>query len=128
MGVGSRVVIVVLSIIALNTVLGLVDERIPRMLLGALMMGFLTWAAFTAARPPAATAGRPSGVGERRKSHALRHRVDEFLKNVRRLHAIAQDAREGHVSRELADKALAEIERQLEELLKQIEDLAGRAA
>lgn len=125
---GSRLFIVVLSVVALSAILGLVEALIPRMILGALVMGFLTWSAYTSASQPRTMAGPPSGVRERRRNHTLRHRVNEFLRGVRRLDGIARDTREGFVKKETAEKALAEIDRGLHELARQIRFLAGRAA
>ena len=125
---GGRVFIIVLSIVALSAILGLVEDLIPRMALGAVVMGFLTWSAYTSASQPGLAAGPPSGLRERRRNHTLRRRVDEFLRGVRRLDGIARDTREGFVTQETAEKALSEIDRGLHELARQIRFLAGRAA
>ncbi|MGH7544641.1 MAG: hypothetical protein ACREKI_00500 [Gemmatimonadota bacterium] len=124
---GSRNFIVFLSILALGVILGLVEQTIPRIVLGVVVMGFLTWSAYTAASQPGKSLGPPAGIRERRKSHTLRHRVNEFLRDVRRLDAIAKDVSQGHVSRDTGDKALEEIEKRLHEVVKQIRNLAGRA-
>lgn len=124
---GSRNFIVVLSIVALGVILGLVEQTIPRIILGVVVMSFLTWSAFTAASQPRKSLGPPVGIRERRKSHTLRHRVNEFLRDVRRLDAIAKDVSQGHVSKETGDRALEEIEKRLHEVVKNIRNLAGRA-
>lgn len=124
---GSRLFIVILSIVALSAILGLVEQPIPRIILGALVIGFLTWSAYTSASQPAKGLGPPPGIRERRRSHTLRHRVNEFLRDVRRLDAIAKDVAQGHVSKETGDKALEEIEKRLHDLVKQMRGLAGRA-
>ena len=123
---GSRLLIVILSILALSAILGLVENPIHRIILGALIIGFLTWSAYTSASQPTKTSGPPPGIRERRKSHTLRHRVNEFLRDIRRLDAIAKDVSQGHVSKETGDKALEEIEKRLHEVVKQIRGLAGR--
>lgn len=123
---GSRLVIVVLSVLALSAILGLVEQPLGRVILGALVMGFLTWSAYTSASQPSKTIGPPAGIRERRRSHTLRHRVNELLRDVRRLDAIAKDIKAGHVSRETGDRALDEIEKRLHELVKQMRSLAGR--
>ncbi len=122
----SRLLIVVLSILALSAILGLVDNVLHRIIFGALVMGFLTWSAYTSATQPTKTVGPPPGIRERRKSHTLRHRVNEFLRDIRRLDAIAKDISQGHVSQDTGDKALDEIEKRLHELVKQMRGLAGR--
>lgn len=125
---GGRTFIVVLSIVTLSAILGLVEALIPRMLLGALVMGFLTWSAYTAASRPNERTGPPPGVRERRRNHTLRRRIDEFLRSVRRMDGIARDTREGFVRKETADRALLEIERTLNNLTRQIRALAGRTS
>lgn len=125
---GSRVFIVLLSILALSAILGLVEELIPRMVLGALVMGFLTWSAYTSASQPNGEMGPPPGVRERRRNHTLRRRVDEFLRNVRRMDGIARDTLQGHVSKDTGQRAITEIDRGLHDLARQIRQLAGRAA
>jgi hypothetical protein len=123
----GRTFIVVLSIVTLSAILGLVEAMIPRMVLGALVMGFLTWSAYTSASRPRGMAGPPPGVRERRRNHTLRRRIDEFLRSVRRMDGIARDTREGFVRKETADRALLEIERTLNDLTRQIRVLAGRS-
>jgi hypothetical protein len=123
---GSRLFIVGLSILALSAILGLVEQIVPRIVLGVIVMGFLTWSAYTSAAQPRKQAGPPPGIRERRKSHTLRHRVNEFLRDVRRLDAIAKDVAAGHVSKETGEKALDEIEKRLHDLVKQMRGLAGR--
>lgn len=125
---GSRLFIVALSILALSAILGLVDELIPRVLLGALVMGFLTWSAYTSASQPQTYLGPPPGIRERRRNQALRRRVDEFLRSVRRMDGIARDTREGFVRKETSERALAELDRGLHDLTRKMRDLAGRAA
>jgi hypothetical protein len=123
----TRLFIVALSILALSAILGLVDQLIPRVLLGALVMGFLTWSAYTSASQPQKHLGPPPGIRERRRNPALRRRVDEFLRSVRRMDGIARDTREGFVRKETSEAALSEIDRGLHNLTRQMRELAGRA-
>lgn len=122
----SRVFIAALSVLALSAILGLVDQPMPRVVLGALIMGFLTWSAYTSAPQPQKPLRPPLGFPERRKAHTLRLRVAEFLRGIRRLHAIARDVAAGHVSKETGEKAFDEIERQLHGLIRQMRSVAGR--
>lgn len=121
-----RLFIVGLSIVALSAILVLVEGIIPRILLGAVAMAFLTWSACTWGRQPRAQLGLPSGLRERRSKHVLRHRVNEFLRSVRRLDRIARGASEGNVTTGTAEDAISEIYRSLDDLTRQIRVLAGR--
>lgn len=118
--------IVALSIIALGAIIGLVESLIPRMLLAAVVTAILTGSAYTAGRPPRTRLGPPPGLPDRRSKHVLRHRVNEFIRSVRRLNRIARGTSEGHVSREAAENAIGEIYRSLDELTREIRVLAGR--
>jgi hypothetical protein len=123
---GSRITIIVLSILALSAVLGLVNDPLPRVFLGVLVIGFLIWSAGRSVET-VTTVGPPPGA-RKRTNHALRHRVDEFLKNVRRLHAIGLDSAAGHVPKPTGERAFEEIERVLHNLVGEIRQTAGQGA
>ncbi len=123
---GTRFVIAVLSAITLGAILAIVEEPTARMILGALVMGFLTWSAYTSASQPRIAHGPPSGVRERRNSHTLRHRVNEFLRGVRVLDALAHDTVSGRVPKETGEKVLGDAENRLHDLVREIRGLAGR--
>ncbi|MGH7545601.1 MAG: hypothetical protein ACREKI_05400 [Gemmatimonadota bacterium] len=115
-----------LSIVALAAVVGLVESLIPRMLFAAVAMTSLTWSAYTSGRRARTRSELPPGLRDRRTKHALRHRVNEFLRSVRRLDRIARGASEGHVSSGDAENAISEIYRSLDDLTRQIRVLAGK--
>lgn len=124
---GSRLTIIVLSVLALSAVLGLVNDPLPRVFLGALVIGFLMWS-FGGSVETVAPIGPPPGDRKPRTNYALRHRVDEFLKNVRRLHAIGLDSVEGRVPKPTGERALEEIERVMHGLVGEIRQTAGQGA
>ena len=115
-----------LSIVALGAIVGLVEGRTPRLFLAAVATAILTGSAYAAGRPPRARLGPPPGLPDRRSKHVLRHRVNEFIRSVRRLNRIARGTSEGQVSKGAAEDAIAEIYRSLDELTREIRVLAGR--
>lgn len=123
---GSRLFIVALSVVALSAILVLVDDPIHRVVLGGLLMGFLTWAASTSASRPGASLGPPPGVRERRRAHMLRRSLEQFLRDVRRLDAIARDVIQKPGPNGKADERMEELEKRLHNLITEISELAGR--
>lgn len=124
---GSRLFIVVLSILTLSAILWFVDERVPRLIFGALAVGFLTWSACTIfTGEPRKALDPPPGIRERRNGHTPRRRVGANVSNVRRLDGIARDMSEDHVSRETETSAFDEVNKALYERIRQIRALAGR--
>ncbi len=96
------------------------------MTFAAIVMGFVTWSVHTSARRWSWGTKEAPQPRKERRNHALRHRVNTFLQNVRRLDAIARDALQQKVPRATGDRALDELEGRLHELIGQMREVAGR--
>lgn len=122
----ARLVLTALGVGVLSVAVGLVEPAGSRIAFGALVMGFLIWTVHTSVSRSAWGSQDATGPRKQRKNYALRQRVNAFLKNVRRLDAIARETAESQVPRATGDRALEELERQLHELVGQMRELAGR--
>jgi hypothetical protein len=113
--------LVVLELAALVMILGLVEDVPLRVGLG-LLVGLLLARAALMNRE---TARRGSAApGDRRSDHLYRHWINAMLKKVRELHMVCQGVRSGGVNVAVGELRIAELEKEIRDLLNQVTESA----
>jgi hypothetical protein len=118
-----RVPLIVLELAALAAVLALVDEPVPRVLLG-LLIGLLLARSALLAGGPSQPVGAPPGVDDRRHDHLFRHWVDVLLKKIREFHIVCQGVANGGVNMSVGQLRINEIEKEIRDLIAQVTESA----
>lgn len=115
--------LVVVELAALVTILAIVDDVLLRISLGLLVGLLLARAALTR---PAGDLPRPAAhvPSDRRSDFLYRHWIDLLLKRMRKLHSVCQSVRSGAVSAAVGRLRIAEQEKEIQELLKQVTESA----
>lgn len=115
--------LVVLELAALVVILAVVDDVLLRVSLGLVVALLLARAALIT--PTQQTAKRPpQGLGDRRSDHLYRHWINVLLKKVRELHTVCQAVRDGGVNVAVGQLRIAELEKEIRDLLSQVTDSA----
>lgn len=112
---------VVLELAALVVILGLVDDVPLRVGLG-LIVGLLL--ARAALMNRASVRGGSAAPGDRRSDHLYRHWINVMLKKVRELHTVCQGVRGGGVNVAVGQLRIAELEKEIRDLLNQVTESA----
>ncbi len=122
MDTNRRLPLIIVEVAVLVLILAVVEETLPRVLLG-LMVGLLL--ARSALMPEITTAAAaPEGLDERRHDHLFRHWVDVLLKKIREFHTVCQGVQHGGVNVAVGQLRLREIEKEIVDLMDQVTDSA----
>lgn len=119
---GHRFLLLTFEIVALGLVLAMVPEPGARTVMGVLLAVLIARTVWTPAS--AGVQGPPEGLPERRGDHLFRHWLNVLIKKIREFHAVCQAVREERVNPGVGQVRIREIERELQELISEVTDLA----
>lgn len=124
MGESFRGPLVIIELAALVVILIVVDDVLLRVSLGLVVGLLLARAALVPPAPELKLPRAPEGLGDRRSDHLYRHWINMLLKKVRELHTVCQGVRSGGVNVAVGQLRIAELEKEIRDLLNQVADSA----
>jgi hypothetical protein len=118
-----RAPLIVAEVIALGVILAIVEDTLPRVVLGLVIALLLARSALVNEMPDLGERP-PTGLDERRHDHLYRHWVNVLLKKVREFHMVCQGVATGGVNMAVGQLRIQEIEREIQDLMSQVTESA----